>query len=110
MPVEHTPGVVQFANDRDRTTMRMVTTYSKRKSPEVILRFFVVPTNEPITTGILKHLPWLPSRAGKFILGDFGKLDRSQDQDGTDISPVDFLDNMTNQRFMSDNIAKAKRQ
>ena len=110
LPLEHTPGIVQFSNDQDRMTMRLVTTYSKRKPAEVILRFFVVPTDERMTTGILKHLPWLPSRAGKYILGEFGKLDRSQDQDGTDISPVDFLDNMTNQRFMSDNIAKAKRQ
>ena len=90
--------------------MRMVTTYSKRKSPEVILRFFILPTDDRLTAGILKHLPWLPSLAGEFILGEVKKLDRSQDRDGTDISPCVFLENVMNQKFMSDNLAKAKRQ
>lgn len=105
VPLNHTPGVVQFGNDQDPETMRMVTTYSKRKSPEVVLRFFVVPTKEPMTTGILKDLPWLPSRAGMFILGA-GKWDDSQDRNGIDVTAYVFLDRMTREKFASENRAK----
>jgi hypothetical protein len=61
LPIERTPCVVEFARDMDPSTVRIVITYSKTRSVDVRLRFFVQPTSEPLTTGILSHLPWLTS-------------------------------------------------
>jgi hypothetical protein len=104
LPFKDTPGVVRFENDQDLTTLQIVRTYSQtRKPPEVILRFFVVPTSERMTTGvILKHLPWLPTRAGKFILGDFPRSDSSRDKEPAEISSSAFLDDKTSQKYMAE--------
>ena len=55
----YAPAIVQFDNDADRYTGRLLRIWSESGQPEIVLRFFVVPTKKPMSQGILNHLPWL---------------------------------------------------
>jgi hypothetical protein len=84
LPRPDTPCVVQFGDERDPRSVRVVMTHSKTRPVEVDLRFFAQPTKEPVSTGILKHLPWLPQHMGLFI----GTPTKVQNRDHLEASAI----------------------
>ena len=68
------PGIVKFADESNPKTARIVMTYSETKRPEVNLRYFAQPTRDPVTTGIMKHLPWLNNLPSSRLDGRTGEL------------------------------------
>jgi hypothetical protein len=82
--------VVQFADDKDPRSVRVVMTYSKTKPVEVALKWFAQPTNERLTTGILGHLPWLRSYSG-LLLGVAPPIPHRDHREADTVSTADFL-------------------
>ena len=98
LPLKGTPCFVQFTDERDPRTVRIVMTYSKTKPAEVVLRFFVQPTEDRVTTGIMNHLPWLrslPSRVLNGGPGAFREKNFKSPRDADQVTDHEFVDRET---------------
>jgi hypothetical protein len=92
LPPSRGQCVVQFADDKDPRSVRVVMTYSKTKPVEVALKWFAQPTNERVTTGILGHLPWLPSIPDLGLLvGAVGQVPHREHREADTVAATNFL-------------------
>jgi hypothetical protein len=69
-----TPLVVRFRNQHIPASIQLVDTRSASGN-DIELRFFVQATNDPVTCGIVKHLPWLETHENSepFVAGSAWK-------------------------------------
>jgi hypothetical protein len=102
LPREHTPGVVKFADERNPKSARIVMTHSRTATVEVELRFFVQPTRDRMTTGILGQLPWLNSLPTHLLSGTTrgtGEKDIGPHRDAARLIDSDFVTHETRIRL-----------
>jgi hypothetical protein len=102
LPPKHTPCIVQFTDERDSKSARIVMTYSRTAAIEVQLRFFVQPTGDRMTTGILTQLPWLSSLPIHLLSGTTrgaGEKDIGTHRDAARLIDSNFVTNETAKRL-----------
>jgi hypothetical protein len=93
-----THHIARFSDESQPGSVRIIPKHSQIAPAQVVFRFFVQPTSDRMTTGIIEHLPWLNSLPSRRL------------HSKTELEAHDFVDNKTASRLNDAYVRNRQRQ